>query len=434
MRNRLLLGLGVVPLAVLLAGTGWVLTRHDLEGVDDADLRVDLAELDASDNGALLLEEAARLLVWPEERAETLMDALNGDIDALGLVRDVVAPNREALAALERALAAPAFQVPVLDTLEQDAPSLVHWEQLAQILSLRALLVAKQDGLVDLFTALELGRRVETAGGGNLLHAMTGIEIRRNALTAFHTWIEMTPLRRGESHDIARRLEPYTTDAEAWARTWTAEYLALKSTLQERASQGEEPESGGLLPRGFVYHPNRTLEGFAERYRRQASNGGRICSRLSPLAEPGADRAWLPQPNAAGEALLAAATPSLERFQHRRCAADTRVAAIQAMAGIRAYWDEHRDLPETLDELVPDYLDVVPADPFDGESLRWNLDHAWVYSVGDDFLDERGRVSLVVDDLSEPTYRFLFCAGPFGERRRATPAALRPLRSSRASS
>ena len=49
-------------------------------------------------------------------------------------------------------------------------------------------------------------------------------------------------------------------------------------------------------------------------------------------------------------------------------------------------------LPTTLDELVPTYLDAVPIDPFDGQSLRYRLLEKGyvVYSIGTDEIDDGG--------------------------------------------
>jgi hypothetical protein len=49
--------------------------------------------------------------------------------------------------------------------------------------------------------------------------------------------------------------------------------------------------------------------------------------------------------------------------------------------------------PPALDALVPDLLAKVPADPFDGEPLRYRRldDRIVVYSVGDDGRDDGGE-------------------------------------------
>jgi len=50
------------------------------------------------------------------------------------------------------------------------------------------------------------------------------------------------------------------------------------------------------------------------------------------------------------------------------------------------------NLPDTLADLVPTYLDAVPEDPFDGRTLRYEkLETGFVvYSVGEDLSDDGG--------------------------------------------
>jgi hypothetical protein len=49
-------------------------------------------------------------------------------------------------------------------------------------------------------------------------------------------------------------------------------------------------------------------------------------------------------------------------------------------------------LPQSLDNLVPDYIEVVPTDPFDGQSLKYRtLETGYVvYSIGYDLTDNGG--------------------------------------------
>jgi hypothetical protein len=70
-------------------------------------------------------------------------------------------------------------------------------------------------------------------------------------------------------------------------------------------------------------------------------------------------------------------------------------------------------LPESLDALVPAYLEAVPIDPFDGKPVRFNREKATAYCVGPDLLDGGGEcdferpykgkdVGLRVDGDGEP--------------------------------
>ena len=75
----------------------------------------------------------------------------------------------------------------------------------------------------------------------------------------------------------------------------------------------------------------------------------------------------------------------------RQADAETRMVLV-ALA-VKRHQLAHGKLPEGLDELVPDYLDAVPIDPFDGKPLRYEPTDtgAIVYSVGTDGIDDGGE-------------------------------------------
>jgi len=74
-------------------------------------------------------------------------------------------------------------------------------------------------------------------------------------------------------------------------------------------------------------------------------------------------------------------------------------SARVALAALR-FQRKHGRLPETLDALVPDFLEAVPPDPFDGKPLRYRTrrDAFVVYAVGENAEDDGGR--LEPDNLS----------------------------------
>ena len=47
-------------------------------------------------------------------------------------------------------------------------------------------------------------------------------------------------------------------------------------------------------------------------------------------------------------------------------------------------------LPETLDALVPEYIDAVPADDFDGQPMRYSPEKKLIWSVNENLEDDGG--------------------------------------------
>lgn len=64
-------------------------------------------------------------------------------------------------------------------------------------------------------------------------------------------------------------------------------------------------------------------------------------------------------------------------------------------AGLAAFRREHGAYPESLSELVGDYLVAVPRDPFDGEPIRYlrtaDADDYMLYCVGRNQVDDGGK-------------------------------------------
>ncbi len=75
---------------------------------------------------------------------------------------------------------------------------------------------------------------------------------------------------------------------------------------------------------------------------------------------------------------------------------DTRhlahLRATQTALAIQRYRLAEGHLPLSLDNLIPAYMEFVPKDPFDGQSLKYRtLETGFVvYSIGDDLTDEGG--------------------------------------------
>ena len=64
--------------------------------------------------------------------------------------------------------------------------------------------------------------------------------------------------------------------------------------------------------------------------------------------------------------------------------------AVLSRAALYAYKNDHGEMPSRLKELVPEYLDSIPFDPFTGEELKYSLNKNVIYSVGKNLVDDGG--------------------------------------------
>ena len=57
---------------------------------------------------------------------------------------------------------------------------------------------------------------------------------------------------------------------------------------------------------------------------------------------------------------------------------------LQLNLALKTWHLERRDLPERLDQLVPDYLAVLPLDPFNGKAIGYDNEVSLLWCVGPD--------------------------------------------------
>jgi hypothetical protein len=202
---------------------------------------------------------------------------------------------------------------------------------------------------------------------------------------------------------------------------WAVEYEWFSASLGEMdiASPGEIHESmpkslvWRIVPKAYLWQPRRTRSSFAELYRQRQRRSAQNCRE----AYAGVTRyddgplelaKVLLSPNPAGGILLTIARPNFERFDMKRCHAETKVSLVEALIAVKAYQREHGGLPGQLDDLVPRYLNRVPEDRFAGAPLRYSRESRVVWSVGEDFIDASVGDKYDLHDAAEPALLLAF--------------------------
>lgn len=199
-----------------------------------------------------------------------------------------------------------------------------------------------------------------------------------------------------------RQLESRTmTAALRGARAWhlvLTDMERIKSELEEVIQQRDASESKEWsFPNPVDWIPFKG-EWFVSELR---VGGAEVLSRLIDasddpielLAVSRNEERALPRFSLHGLS-LSQVLPSLTRSikLHQRCLALFRCGPV-ALAAERFRMNTGQ-FPTTADQLVPEFLETVPADPYDGKPLRLATTEEGivVYSVGENAVDDRGEV------------------------------------------
>jgi len=94
--------------------------------------------------------------------------------------------------------------------------------------------------------------------------------------------------------------------------------------------------------------------------------------------------------NSIGETLVDFSDSQFLLAEHI-CRERFSLRATAVLLALRAYQKEKGKLPDSLNELVPEYLSHLPLDPFDGKPLRYSKEKKTVYCVGRDLVDSGGN-------------------------------------------
>jgi hypothetical protein len=99
------------------------------------------------------------------------------------------------------------------------------------------------------------------------------------------------------------------------------------------------------------------------------------------------------RPNSGGKIMIAHCWPIVRGTVMRSCSTSALHHMTIVTIALRRYELAHSRTPASLQELVPAFLAVVPDDPFDNKPLRWDAQKKWLYSVGENGIDDGGKHS-----------------------------------------
>jgi hypothetical protein len=422
MLRRIVWGLAGLVAAVVVSVPLWVqMHRADLPSPGDEELLAPepaAGTIDGFPHVRAAMEQADGI----DESESRLRAMLKREAWEPELLEDLLRRNSAALKHLERGLATDFVRIPDeyrAIELTRRMPDLMAVQQLVKLVAVDAQRLARHGDRSGAFErallALRVGRRISEFENADLTAMMFAVACQSIGLGEVERLLHELPITASEARQLASRIEAQRIPADAWRAMWAVQYRSWKSLFAglpiAEGDRQDLPIWFRWLPADYLYQSNRTLSQFAE-YARERRAGSAIPCRetYASVASVPEDRRLeiLLSPNPVGGLLAEMAIPNYEGFDLRRCHTETRLGLVQVAVALRAWTHDEGALPETLDVLVPTYLEALPLDRYDGSALRYSKAEAIVYSIGDDFADAGGFDPPSQSERSEPTISVAF--------------------------
>ena len=425
--KRILIALAVVVVGGIVAIVTLVsYVSRDIPEPDVADLAVDRPELPPAENAYTYFISATNAFYWPTNSA-VVTDYLDGETVDTEALATVLMKNAEAMTLIRRGIQCQKCVTPEVTGFDTLLPYLSPWRNMGRILAAKT----RHDRLAGRYS-----EATETC----ISHLRFADLIQRDAecIINYLVGIAVLDLGLAQARDLARdpgmsspelrrlsdTLSALGPFAPGLIRAIKVEYKVVASTIDDLGKgnfsmddlsslSGSDPPSllkGKRIP-GYFFQPNRTKLTFANLYRDMITNARLSYAEMNlydveDVLGLGEDKLkLLTRPNALGKILYAMLIPALDSLLERKCRAECGVAATHLLATLHTYENDNQAFPKTADRLVPDYLNTIPIDPYDGKQFRHDHSKGIVYSVGQDLKDSGGSSKLLSGNESDSPRR-----------------------------
>ncbi len=407
----------MVALAAVLIGTLLVL-RGKSPVVSDADLRFTRSNVSSNENGFFVFEKAREELYWPKmPNRKDILDWSSWDGKAAD---EILAENRKSLEFIDEMFRLPRFQIPEIQSIDENFEYLGDLKNLSRVVLLRALTEfreGKEKEAVDTIGRVaRFGHQVEESDG-ILDHYLAGSAIKMLALKTLREMVGNTTFSYDSIQNLRGGLAQLSANGMGLTNAIKKEYQLQVKLLKEwkrgkvtGMTNPTEYVSAKLITMTLL-NQEKTRAKFAKRARFELSCIPH-CFHDKPHNSVSVSTNVFTVPqflsgNVVGEVMVNWLAFS-ENILVRKCEENVAVSATQAILALKCYKMKYGQLPKSLTDLVPEFLSAIPLDDFDGKPLRYSVEKKIVYSVGADLIDSGGQETNSAGKSLDIPFKILF--------------------------
>ena len=396
-----------------LAAFGWLASRDEPAPADDAEFAVARPEVAPEENAFTYFLAATNLLV-ETTNAQWVADFLAGKAPDGAELRELVASNSACFAQVQRGTECVVCQIPLPPSFfDAEFPYINPWLKIGRLLAVRSR-QARLDGrwaeaAADALAVARMGGLV-LDNAESMIHYLVGVAIAGEgfeqilalaadpAVPAEDLRVLAVGLDQLGPYDAglvrALKMEAlYAADLVAGFVSGRIDWIDLIAF----GNRGGERDLGkrllaAVLRSPYFFRPQATLRAVRAKYRQAIRDaaGPYAQADLTEESKFGQSLLQLLRPNSVGEFFRLVAVVPAQKTLETKCRVESLLAGAKLAVACNRFQREQGRWPETLPELVPDYLGEVPRDPFDGAPFRYSAEKGLVWSVGKNLTDEGG--------------------------------------------
>ena len=391
----------------------------------DDDLLLEWPDIPDEDNAYSYLEELDDEIIpttMPEYRRIRRMQRGEEEWDHEYLEK-LAARNRKAFEIADKMIECDVFQPPKPDPMSFTFPPLNPIREVAHQWYQQSSSLLEQGKDKEAFdTAIKILRFGQLLEGtkGYITNYLTGYAIKAMGFGSLRQCAAKSRLKSEEIRVYIDMLADLGADEEGIIDAMRFEYAhacgMIDGIVAGKYSLRDFNSKYGLYPKhlkpGRLFQPNKTKSMLAETFRKLISNCQKSLvdvdmpanleeRKFGVLKVPIRDRIPFGD-NKVGRIIHDWHALILYPVFQVKCRENSEAGITRLLLALKCYKLDHGDLPESLDELVPKYIDKIPIDDFDGKHLRYSKEKRIIYSVGRDMKDSGGRRKLDEDKSSPP--------------------------------
>lgn len=207
------------------------------------------------------------------------------------------------------------------------------------------------------------------------------------------------------------KIDQFTSFAKALQGERILEYLMMHGFIEKPAERAElfkwfvenQPTVARLIraaPAGWIYQNELRLDRFYTEKMLPTMDfeHQRVSSKAATVAALEFENETM-RPNPYNF-LIGLLMPSISATTRRTAWSQTTIQEVVVSCALERYQLTHRQLPDTLDALVPEFMARVPQDVIDGQPLRYRRvrgDQFVLYSIGRNERDDGGQIAWTKD-------------------------------------